>query len=458
MKITVIGAGPGGYEAAIAAAKRGAEVTVIEKNAFGGTCLNRGCIPTKAYLASAEVYKAAKNAEDYGIKTEGGILLDAKAVYERKNKIVDTLVKGIGFLFEKNNIRHISGTGKLTDKNTVEVTKEDGTTETIPSDYIVLATGSVPVCPKMFNYDGKRVITSDEVLNFDFCPKSVVIVGGGVIGCEIGQYLATSGAEVTIVEMLPDILPNMDVDVSKQLLRQFKKDKIKVITGDGIARVGSESEQVTVELQSGKKLESEYLLVAIGRRPYTDGLGLENAGIEKTQRGFIVTDDCLKTACDNIYAIGDIVDSPMLAHVASKEGLTAVDNIFGGAKKADYTAVPACVYTEPEIACVGKTESELIQAGIAYKTGAFDMRALGKAQASGKLSGFVKIITDKNDKIIGGCVVGAHATDMIQVLTVAVQFTITAARLGDIIFPHPTMSEGILEALHDVHGMSVHKA
>jgi dihydrolipoamide dehydrogenase len=408
MKITVIGAGPGGYEAAIAAAKRGTEVTIIEKNAFGGTCLNRGCIPTKAYLASADVYEAVKHAADYGVKTEGGVALDAKAVYERKNKVVSTLVKGIGVLFEKNNIRHMDGFGKLVDKHTIEVAKDDGTTETVASDYIILATGSVPVCPKMFGYDGKRVITSDEVLDFDSCPKSIVIVGGGVIGCEIGQYLATAGADVTIVEMLPKILPNMDEDVSKQLLRQFKKDKIKVITGDGIAQVAASENGVGVTLQSGKALESEYLLVAIGRRPYTDGLGLENAGIEKTQRGFVATDAYLKTSCENIYAIGDIVDSPMLAHIASKEGLTAVENIFGGAKKADYKAVPGCVYTQPEIASVGKTESELTKAGVAYKTGTFDMRGLGKAQASGQLSGFVKIITDENDVIVGGGVSSAR--------------------------------------------------
>ncbi len=457
MKITVIGAGPGGYEAAIAAAKRGAEVMVIEKSAFGGTCLNRGCIPTKAYLASAEVCEAVKDAADYGVKTEGGFALDAKAVYARKNKVVDTLVKGIGFLFEKNNIRHISGFGKILDKHTVEVTTDDGAVETVASDYIILATGSVPVCPGMFHYDGKRVITSDEALNFDFCPQSVVIVGGGVIGCEIGQYLATAGADVTIVEMLPQILPNMDEDVSKQLLRQFKKDKVKVITGDGIAQVTASEDSVTVTLQSGKALAGEYLLVAIGRRPYTDGLGLENAGIEKTQRGFVVTDAYLKTSCDNIYAIGDIVDSPMLAHVAAKEGLVAVENIFGGSKKADYKAVPGCVYTNPEIASVGRTEAELTRDVAGYKTGTFDMRALGKAQASGKLSGFVKVITDENDVIIGGSIVGAHATDMIQVLTVAVQTGMTAAALGDVIFPHPTMSEAILEALHDVHGASVHK-
>ncbi len=457
MKITVIGAGPGGYEAAIYAAKHNAEVTVIEKKDFGGTCLNRGCIPTKAYLASVNCLNAVKSAAAFGVNGEGNYSLDQKSVLERKNKIVATLTGGIKALFDKNKVKYIQGEGVLKDKNTVCVTKADGTQEEVVSDYVILATGSVPVCPKMFCYDGKRVITSDELLNFDFCPESMIIVGGGVIGCEIGQYLKAAGCEVTIVEMLPNILPNMDDDVSKQLVRQFKKDKIKVITGDGIANVSVAQNEVNVTLQGGKSLSAEYMLVSIGRRPFTDGLGLENCGIAQDKRGFIITDKHMRTSCENIYAIGDIVSSPMLAHVASKEGLVAVDNIMGKNTEMDLRAVPSCVYTDPEIAVVGKTEVELINDGLTYKTGVFDMRTLGKAQASGKLSGFVKVITDENDVIIGASIVGEHASDMISLLTAAVSFGITAEKLSKIIFPHPTMSEAILEACEDIKGESIHK-
>ena len=461
MKITVIGAGPGGYEAALYAAKKGAEVVLIEKDSLGGTCLNRGCIPTKAFLASYDVLNTVEDAGSFGVNISGDVKVDYPAILARKNKVMESLVKGIQFLCKKNNVTVIKGKGSLRDTHTVEVTKDDGSVETVETDYIILATGSVPVCPGVFKVDRKRVITSDEVLDFAEAPRSMILVGGGVIGSEIGQFLAGMGTQMTVVEALPRLMATMDEDVSKQLTRQFKKDKIKVICGDGITEVEPGESDVTVTLASGTKLTADYVLVAVGRAPYTEGLNLEAAGVEMGERGRVAVNEYMQTSAGNIYAIGDIVASAQLAHVATKEGFTAVDNIFGANKKMTYHAVPGCVFTNPEIASVGTLEWQLQKEGKEpgkdYKTGSFDFKALGKAQASGHITGFVKVICDMNDVLIGAEIVGARASDMLQVLTTAVQLGLTAEQLSESIYPHPTMCEAIAEALHDVHGMSTMK-
>ncbi len=454
MKLTIIGAGPGGYEAAIYAAKKGLEVTLIEKDELGGTCLNRGCIPTKAFLASMDVLDMVNEAEDFGIHISGEVSVNYEEIVSRKNKVMGSLIKGIGILLKKNGVNYINGFGKIIDKNTVEVTTGGGETLSVQSDYIIIATGSVPTVPGMFKYDGKKVISSNEILDMPVLPKSVAVIGGGVIGCEIGQFLAHMGSEVTIVEMQDRILSTCDEDVVKPLLRQFKKDKIKVITGDGVKNV-EVGDDVKLTLTSGKEVVSEYALVAVGRRPYLENLGIENAGVELTEKGFVKVNEYLQTSVDNIYAIGDILPTVQLAHVATKEGFVAVDNILGKAKTVNYHAIPACVFTSPQIATVGKNEFELISGS--YKVGTFDFKGLGKAQASGHIFGFVKVITDNEDKIIGGAIVGAGASDMLSVLTTAVTLGLTAEDLGDVIYPHPTMSEAIMEALHDLHGLSVHK-
>jgi dihydrolipoamide dehydrogenase len=459
MKITVIGAGPGGYETAIYAAKKGAEVVLIEKDKVGGTCLNRGCIPTKAFLASYDTLEVVEKAKDFGIVVNGDVSVDYPAIVARKNKVMTSLVKGIQALLKANGVTLVEGTGSLVDKNTVKVTKADGSEETITTDYVILATGSVPVCPPVFKVDRKRVITSDEILDFEEAPKSLILVGGGVIGCEIGQFLAGMGTQVTVVEALPRLLATTtDEDVSKQLARQFKKDKIKCVLGDGIAEVNPAEDHVDVKLASGKELSADYVLVAIGRAPNLAGLNLEAAGVEMAERGRVKVDATLKTSVDNIYAIGDIVPTAMLAHVAAKEGCVAVDNIMGKHKEATYHAVPGCVFTTPEIATVGKMEWQLQKEGVTdYKTGSFDFKGLGKAQASGHIAGFVKVIADANDVLVGAEIVGDRAADMLQVLTTAVQLGLTVEQVGDVIFPHPCMCEAMMEALHDVHKMSVHK-
>lgn len=458
MKVAVIGGGPGGYVAAIKAAMLGADVTVIEKRRVGGTCLNVGCIPTKALLASSSLITSIKEAKDFGINIDGNIEADFESIMGRKNKIVNQLINGIEFLFDKRGIKLVNGFGKLIDKNKIEVKKEDGTIEVIEADKIILANGSQPVILPMFPYDGETIITSDEALNLKEVPKSLLIVGGGVIGCEFGQFFKTLGTEVTIVEMVDQLLPLEDKDVAKQLQRQFKKDKIKVMTGIRIEKCEIVDDEVVATLSNGKQVKAEKALLSIGRKPYLDNSGVEDIGII-LERGKIVVNENLETNIEGIYAIGDLINTPFLAHVASKEGLIAAQNaVCGNSKTVNYKAVPRCVYTEPEVAGVGKTEKELQQQDITYKVGQFDFRALGKAQAIGHFQGFIKILADQEDKVIGASIVGPHATDLLTELSLTVHLGLTVEQVGDVIHAHPTLSEGIMEALHDVHGECVHAA
>ncbi|KNZ43575.1 dihydrolipoyl dehydrogenase [Acetobacterium bakii] len=456
MKVVVIGAGPGGYEAAIYAAKRGCEVTLIEKERLGGTCLNKGCIPTKALLAVTDTLATVKKASVFGIEIQA-VSNNFGYAFDRKNAVVNGLINGIDYLMEANGVNIINGIGQLKNNNTVIVHKTDGAREEILTDKIILATGSVPSKPSFLNYNKNSVVTSDEILELAEQPKSIIIVGGGVIGCEIGQFLKRMGTEVTIVELMDHLLPFEDADVAKQLERQFKKEKIKVITKKKVESVNVTESGVQVVLQDGVEIEAEKLLISIGRQPFTVGLGLENTNIMVSERGLIEVDQKMRTSIEGIYAIGDIVNSPQLAHVASKEALTAVDDICGDGIEISYKAVPRCVYTDPEIACVGMTEEQAKNKSIVYTIGSFNFAALGKAKASDKTTGFVKVIVNQNDEIIGGEIVGAHGTDMLQVLTLAIDLGLTAKQVGQSIFPHPTLSEGIMEALHDVHKRSVHK-
>lgn len=457
MKITIIGAGPGGYEAAIMAAKLGAEVTVIEKKEVGGTCLNIGCIPTKSLLTSADVLTTSLEAEKFGVCNDH-TTVELKQIIERKDKLVTGLVKGIEFLFESNGVNLVRGIGKLIDSKTVEVQLNDGGAEILVSDKILLATGSISICPEMFHYDGEKVITSTEALALKTPPKSMIVVGGGVIGCELGQFFNHLGTKITIVEMADQILSFEDESVAKQLLRQFKREKIKVLTATGVTDVKVEDSGVVVTLTNGVILEAEMMLLSIGRSSYSKGLNLEASGIKVDSKGQIEVDERLETSVKGIYAVGDLINTPYLAHVASKEGIIAAENMLGKNKTAVHKAIPRCVYTDPQIAAVGLTEKEAQQKGINYKTGSFDFRALGKAQIIRKIQGQVKIIVDEQDVIIGASIIGPEATDLLAELTMAVHLGLTAEVLGDVIHPHPTLSEAIMEALHDVHGMSINKA
>ena len=457
MKIAVIGGGPGGYVAAIKAAMLGGDVTVIEKKKVGGTCLNVGCIPTKALLASSSMLMNIKEAKNFGINIDGKVNADFSAVMSRKDKIVDQLISGIEFLFDKRGINLVNGFGKLIDKNTIEVTKEDGEIEIIKADKIILANGSIPTVFPGMPYNGKNVITSDEVLSLPKQPESLIIVGGGVIGSEIGQFFATMGTKVTIVEMAPQILGRMDSEAAKNLARQFKKDKIKVMTGVGADNYIVNDDSVKIELNNGKSVEAEMVLLCVGRRPNLANSGVEEVGIEMAPRGFIKVNEYLETSVEGIYAIGDIIPGAMLAHVASAEGMVAAANaVNGNSETVNYKAIPSCVYTEPEVSGVGVTEDELKANGTPYHVGRFEFRALGKAKAIGKLQGFIKVMADEDDTIIGASLVGPHVTDLLTELSLAVGLGLKAKDVGKVIHAHPSLSEGLMEAIHDIHGECVH--
>lgn len=433
-KITVIGAGPGGYAAALKAAIMGGEVTLIEKETLGGTCLNKGCIPTKALLAGENVLKT----KEYSL------------IAERKDLIVKKLVGGIYYLTKGRGVRVIYGTGKILSENKVSVTKNDGTSEILDTDKIIIATGSVPIVPGFIPYDGKTVITSDEALALTRLPKSIAIIGGGVIGCEFGQFYARSGVAATIIEMMPHILPSEDTDVANVLLKQMKKDGINVLTDTKVDTVAVKDEKAVITLADGEVIEADTLLVSIGRKAFIEDIGIEELGIE-TENGKIIVNNRMEASVKGIYAIGDTVNTPFLAHVAEKEAMVAVDNIFEINTEMTYHAIPRCVYTSPEIAGVGITEANAKAKNIAYKTGKFLFANLGKAMVMNETAGFVKIITDNEDTIIGASIAGPHSTDMISELTLAVQLRLSARELGSVVHPHPTLSEAIMEAAHAVH-------
>lgn len=457
MKVAVVGGGPGGYVAALKAAMLGAEVTVIEKSRLGGTCLNVGCIPTKALLASSDVLRTVKEAKSFGINVEGEVKPDFQAIVARKQKITDELVAGIQFLFDKRGVKKIDGFGKLIDKNTIEVTKDDGSVEEVKADKIILANGSIPTVFPFMPYNGKNVITSDEVLSLEKLPKSMVIIGGGVIGSEIGQFYSSLGTKVTIIEVLPQILGRMDSDGAKALARQFKKDKIKVMCNVATDSFEVSDDIVKLNLNNGKSLEAEVVLLCTGRKPNLANSGVAEAGVKMTDRGFIEVNEYMETNLEGVYAIGDIIPGAMLAHVASAEGMAAAENaVKGNGETVNYKSIPSCVYTEPEVAGVGKTEDELKAEGVEYHVGKFDFRGLGKAKAIGKIQGFIKILVDKDDVIIGATLVGPHCTDLLTELSLAVGLGLKAKDVGKVIHAHPSLSEGIMEALHDVHGECVH--
>lgn len=457
MKVAVIGGGPGGYVAALKAAMLGAEVTVIEKNKLGGTCLNVGCIPTKALLASSDVLRTVKEAKNFGIDIEGEIKPDFNAIVARKQKVTDELVAGIQFLFDKRGVKKIDGFGKLIDKNTIEVTKDDGSIEEVKADKIILANGSIPTVFPFMPYNGKNVITSDEVLSLEKLPKSMAIIGGGVIGSEIGQFYSSLGTKVTIIEVLPQILGRMDAEGAKALTRQFKKDKIKVMCNVATDSFEVSDDIVKLNLNNGKSLEAEVVLLCTGRKPNLANSGVAEAGVKMTDRGFIEVNEYMETNLEGVYAIGDIIPGAMLAHVASAEGMVAAENaVKGNSETVNYKSIPSCVYTEPEVAGVGKTEDELKAEGIEYKVGKFDFRGLGKAKAIGKIQGFIKVLVDKDDVIIGATLVGPHCTDLLTELSLAVGLGLKAKDVGKVIHAHPSLSEGIMEALHDVHEECVH--
>jgi dihydrolipoamide dehydrogenase len=458
--LIIIGSGPGGYVAAIRAAQLKMKVAVVEKAELGGICLNWGCIPTKSLLKSAQVFEYLAHAADYGISVSGDIKPDFKAIIARSRNVAEGMSKGIQFLFRKNNITHIKGYGRLVSANSVEVEDADGIKTNYTAGNIILATGARSKETPDFKQDGEKIIGYKEAMTLTELPQSMVIVGSGAIGCEFASFFKTIGTEDTLVEFLPNILPNEDIEVSKQIERSFKKVKMKILTDSLVESVDTSGEKCKVTVKTPveiKIIESDIVLSAIGVTANIEDIGLEKVGV-KTENGKIVVDDFYKTNIKGIYAIGDIVHGYELAHVASAEGITCVEKIAGLAiKPLDYDNIPRCVYTNPEIASVGLTEAAANEAGYEIKVGKFPFAASGKAAALGTKEGFVKLIFDaKNDELLGAHMVGANVTEMIAEIVVAKKMKIAANKIIKSVHPHPTMSEAIMEAAAAAYNEVIH--
>lgn len=457
MKITILGAGPGGYVCAIRAAQLGAEVTVIEDTEVGGTCLNRGCMPTKTLIASADALHKTRNAEDFGLELSGTVSPNIQKIMERKRKVVDTQVKGIRGLFKSWGIKLLEGRGIILGPKKIKVDLKDGSTEEVETDKIIIATGSSPAQIPVFPFDGTRILSSDHAINLDTIPKSLIIVGAGVIGCEFAFIYKEFGSEITMVEMMPRAVSTEDEEISALLEREIKKKKIKLITNIGVQKVDVKEDGVTATLSDGKTIEAEKVLVSIGRAVNSRNIGLENIGVTTGKRGEIIVDNKMQTNVEGVYAIGDVVGGIMLAHLASKQGLIAAENATGGDAKIKYDVIPAAIFTSPEIASVGLREHQVKEKGIKYKVGRFQFRALGKAHAMGEISGMFKIISEEGtDKILGAHIIGPHASDLIHEVAVAMEAGLTVKDIAHTIHAHPTLAEGVMEAAEDVHDMAVH--
>ena len=451
--LIVIGSGPGGYVAAIRAAQLGLKTAIIERYAtLGGTCLNVGCIPSKALLDSSEHYhNAAEKFSKHGINLSN-LKVDMPQMIKRKDEVVDQTCKGVSFLMKKNKIEVFHGHGSFVDKNTVSIAKDDGTKQEIKGKNIIIATGSKPITPASFNYDKNRVITSTEALNIKKIPKKMVIVGGGVIGLELGSVYARLGTEIEVIEFADRIIAGMDKDCSKELQRALKKIGVKFHLSHAVTNVKAAKNNVTVEYKKKDtedilSIKADYCLIAIGRRPYTDNLGLENAGVAKDDRGRIEVDSHLQTNIPGIYAIGDVVKGAMLAHKAEEEGVMVAELLAGEKPHINYNLIPGVVYTWPEVASVGQTEGQVKAAGIPYNIGKFPFKALGRARASMDIEGMVKIIAHKEtDEVLGVHMVGPRVADMIAEAVAVMEFRGSAEDIARMSHAHPTYTEATKEA------------
>lgn len=453
--VAIIGSGPGGYVAAIRCAQLGMKTAIIEKySTLGGTCLNVGCIPSKAMLASSHHVEELEKFADHGIEIAGDVKVDLQKMIERKQAVVDQTCAGVKYLMDKNKITVFEGVGAFESATQIKITKNDGSAETIEAQKTIIATGSKPSTLPFITLDKERVITSTEALELKEVPKHLVIIGGGVIGLELGQVYLRLGAQVSVVEYADRILPTMDSAVSKELTKVLKKQGMKFYLSHKVQKVERQGDVVLIEAENKKgeieKLEGDYTLVAVGRRPYTDGLNADKAGVKLNERGQVEVNDHLQTSAANIYAIGDVVKGAMLAHKASEEGIMVAEYLAGQKPHMDYNLIPGVVYTWPEVAAVGKTEEQLKAEGIAYKAGQFPFRALGRARASDDNNGFVKILADKNtDEILGVHMVGARVADLIAEAVVAMEFRASAEDIARTSHAHPTFAEAVMEAALD---------
>jgi dihydrolipoamide dehydrogenase len=457
--LVVLGSGPGGYVAAIRASQLGLKVGVIERESLGGICLNWGCIPTKALLKSANVFEYINHAADYGI-TIGEASVDFNAVIKRSRGVADGMSKGIQFLFRKNKIDSIMGTGKVVAKGKIEVTDQDGKKDTVEADHIILATGArsreLPNLP----IDGKKIIGYRQAMALDKKPASMVVVGSGAIGVEFAYFYNAMGTKVTIVEYMPNIVPVEDEEVSRQLSKSFRKSGIEIMTEASVEAVDTSGDlcKVTVKTAKGEQtLEAEIVLSAVGIQTNLENIGIEELGIN-VDRGRVVVDEYYRTNVDGIYAIGDIVPGPALAHVASAEGIICVEAIAGHhPEPLNYSNIPGCTYCSPEIASVGLTEKAAREQGIEVKVGKFPFSASGKASAAGAKDGFVKVIFDaKYGEFLGAHMIGANVTEMIAEIVVARKLETTGMEIIKSVHPHPTMSEAVMEAAAAAYDEVIH--
>lgn len=462
MNVVIIGSGPGGYVAAIRCAQLGMQVKLIEKyNTLGGTCLNVGCIPSKALLDSSEhFYQAHTNFAQHGIQLDN-LHIDLKKFVERKNEVVSQNVKGISFLMKKNKVEVIHGTASFENAALIRVVNHDGSTQLISFDKCIIATGSKPVLPSQFNYDKNRIISSTEALNITKLPESMVVIGAGVIGLELGSVYARLGARVTIVEYMDRILPGMDLDCAKELQKALTKIGITFQLGSSVEKIQFDKKLNKVKLIYQSKdqndsttLEADYCLIAIGRRAYTDGLQLDKVGVQIDEKGKIIVDESLQTTQANIFAIGDAIHGPMLAHKAEEDGVFVAEYLAGQKPHLNYHLIPSVVYTWPEMASVGFTEEQLKEKNVNFKIGKFPFKALGRARASMDLEGMVKILADKStDELLGVHIVGARAADLIMEAVSSMTFRASAEDLARMCHPHPTFTEALKEAALDASGI-----
>ena len=450
--VAVIGSGPGGYVAAIRCAQLGMKTAIIEKyDTLGGTCLNVGCIPSKALLDSSHHYEdAIKHFDEHGIEL-GEVKFSLEKMITRKQGVVDMTTKGIDFLMDKNKIDVYHGVGSFKDATHIDIASAKGKAQTIEAAKTIIATGSKPSTLPFITLDKERIITSTEALKLPEVPKHMIVIGGGVIGLELGQVYKRLGAEVTVVEYMDRIIPTMDKAQSKELMKVFKKQKVKFALSHGVTAVERKGDEVVVKATNKKgeevEFKGDYCLVSVGRRAYTDGLNLDAVGIPTDNRGRVEVNAHLQTNVPNIYAIGDVIKGAMLAHKAEEEGVFVAETMAGQKPHIDYNLIPGVVYTWPEVASVGKTEEQLTEEGVAYKAGSFPMRALGRSRASGDIDGFVKILADKaTDEVLGVHMVGARAADLIAEGVTAMEFRASAEDIARMSHPHPTYTEAVKEA------------
>ncbi|MFZ5862791.1 MAG: dihydrolipoyl dehydrogenase [Nitrospirota bacterium] len=456
-RLLVLGGGPGGYVAALRAAHLGARVTVIESRGLGGTCLHRGCIPTKALVATADVLRTVRRANEFGVQVSDRVGVDLAAVVARKQRLVQAQTQGIEHLCKSAKVVLVRGVGALTGPRSAVVRDAEGASRVIESDAVIVATGSEPARPALFPFDGDRVLTTDDALDLACLPESLVIVGGGVTGCEFACIFRALGAQVTVIEQFPRVVASEDEAVSALLLREMKKQGITVRLGTGVTRVEASERGVRVDVSSGESVNAERVLVAVGRSLNSAGIGADAVGLRVGARGEVVVNDELETGVDGVWAVGDVIGRKQLAHAASAQGEVAAERVMGRSARMDWERIPAGIFTAPEIGSVGLTETQARASGRAISVGEFPFRGLAKAHMLGEIAGFVKVVaTEDTGEVLGVHIIGPHAAELIHEAVVALRAGASADDVARAIHVHPTLAEVVREAAAAVRGDAVH--